>query len=253
MSDDCSFNKMAPPGGGPPGNGIIPRHIPRGLEVLIKKAAVDPAFEKLLMERRAEAAKAIGLKLTAAEEAMLAAAPLPQLESIVAHTRVAPKFRPAFLGYAAGAMLAVLGIASALCNDDTAPEINKIAKPKKTVVGRVGDLAALLTGERYGIGKTGAIKGRIFDKDGAPSPNANVGLNYTGLKTKTDAHGDFEFRDVRPGRYSVRAFGGKYSSETKGLIFVKPGCSTSLLIKLDRRNHPVCKGVRPDYPLEEKE
>ena len=97
-------------GGRPPREGVIPRHIPRGLEVLIKKAAVDPAFKNILFEKRAEAAEAIGLKLTAAEEAMLAAAPLPQLEGIVAHTRVAPKFRPAFLGYAAGAMLAVVGV-----------------------------------------------------------------------------------------------------------------------------------------------
>ncbi len=95
--------------------GVIPRHIPRGLEVLIKKAAVDPAFKELLFEKRAEAAKAIGLKLTTEEEAMLAAVPLPQLEGIVAHTRISPKLRPAFLGYAAGTMLAALSAVSTAC------------------------------------------------------------------------------------------------------------------------------------------
>ncbi len=108
-------------GGRPPGDGAIPRHIPRGLEVLIKKAAVDPAFKKLLFEKRARAAEAIGLKLTAAEEAMLAAVPLPQLEGIVAHTRVSPKLRPAFLGYAAGAMLAVLGTGITVCHKKVSP------------------------------------------------------------------------------------------------------------------------------------
>ncbi|HUU55801.1 MAG TPA: hypothetical protein VMW93_00540, partial [bacterium] len=54
-------------GGRPAGNGAIPRHIPRGLEVLIKKAAVDPAFKDILFEKRAGAADAIGLKLTPAE------------------------------------------------------------------------------------------------------------------------------------------------------------------------------------------
>lgn len=103
-------------GGKPPGSEIIPRKIPRGLEVLIKKAAVDPAFKKLLLEKRAGAAEAIGLKLTAAEEAMLAAVPLPQLEGIIAHTRISPKLRPAFLGYAAGAMLAALGAATSACD-----------------------------------------------------------------------------------------------------------------------------------------
>ncbi len=94
---------------------VIPRHIPRGLEVLIKKAAVDAAFKNILFEQRADAAAAIGLKLTAAEEAMLAAVPLPHLEGIVAHTRISPKLKPAFLGYAAGAMLAALSVASAGC------------------------------------------------------------------------------------------------------------------------------------------
>jgi hypothetical protein len=96
----------------------MPGDVPRGVEVLIKKAAVDPAFKKMLLEKRAGAAEAIGLKLNAAEEAMLAAVPLPQLEAIVAHTRVAPKFRPAFLGYAAGAMLAVLGSATLLSDSE---------------------------------------------------------------------------------------------------------------------------------------
>ncbi len=93
----------------------IDRHIPRGLEVLIKKAAVDAAFKNILFEQRADAAAAIGLKLTSAEEAMLAAVPLPQLEGIVAHTRISPKLRPAFLGYAGGAMLAALSAVSAAC------------------------------------------------------------------------------------------------------------------------------------------
>jgi TonB family protein len=108
-------------GGRPPGNGAIPRHIPRGVEVLIRKAAVDPAFKKLLFEKRAEAAKAIGLKLTAAEEAMLAAVPLSHLEGIVAHTRVSPKLRPAFLGYAAAAMLAALGTGITVCHKKVSP------------------------------------------------------------------------------------------------------------------------------------
>jgi len=47
--------------------------IPRGVEVLVKKAAVDPAFKKLLLEKRAGAAEAIALKLEPAEAAMLAA------------------------------------------------------------------------------------------------------------------------------------------------------------------------------------
>ncbi len=110
-------------GGRPPQSDVIPRHIPRGLEVLIKKAAVDPKFKNLLLEKKADAANAIGLKLTAAEEAMLAAVPLPHLEAIIAHTRISPKLKPVFLGYAAGAMLAALGTAVTVCQKKTSPEV----------------------------------------------------------------------------------------------------------------------------------
>jgi hypothetical protein len=90
--------------------------IPRGIEVLVKKAAVDPTFKKLLLEKRAEAAAAIGLKLTAAEEAMLQNIPEAQLAGTVASTKVHPRLRPVFTGYAAGVMLAVLGAATAACD-----------------------------------------------------------------------------------------------------------------------------------------
>ena len=51
-------------GGRPPGSGKSVGMIPRGVEVLLKKAAVDPLFRDLLLERRAGAAGEIGLGLT---------------------------------------------------------------------------------------------------------------------------------------------------------------------------------------------
>ncbi len=83
--------------------------IPRGIEVLVKKAAVDAEFHKLLLERRAEAAKEIGLVLDPAEAAMLASIPASLLEGIIARTTVSPISRAAFLGKAAAVMLAALG------------------------------------------------------------------------------------------------------------------------------------------------
>jgi hypothetical protein len=102
-------NRTTVGGGGRPQREVIPRRIPRGVEVLIKKAAVDAAFKKLLLEKRAGAAEAIGLKLTAAEEAMLAAVPLPQLEGIIVHTKIKRGQGQVFLGYAAGAVAAAAG------------------------------------------------------------------------------------------------------------------------------------------------
>jgi len=89
--------------------------IPRGIEVLVKKAAVDPAFKKTLLAKRGRAAADIALNLSPAEAAMLDAVPLPQLEAIVANMKVDAKLRPAFLGYAAGAMLAALSTAILAC------------------------------------------------------------------------------------------------------------------------------------------
>jgi hypothetical protein len=77
--------------------------------VLVSKAAVDAAFRKVLLDKRADAAERIGLKLSAAESAMLRAIPGQQLEAVIDRTRVAPENRRAFLGNAAAVMLAVLG------------------------------------------------------------------------------------------------------------------------------------------------
>ena len=85
------------------------RQIPQGIEVLVLKAAVDPDFKQLLLQRRTTAAAAIELELTAAEATMLAAVPAAQLEAVIARASVPQEHRRAFLGQAAAAMLAALG------------------------------------------------------------------------------------------------------------------------------------------------
>lgn len=103
-------------GGRPPGRGKEVGDIPRGIEVLVKKASVDGAFRRLLMERRARAAGEIGLKLEASEVAMLNAAPAAQLEAIIDGTKVSSKQRAVFVGKAAALMLAALTTLG--CGDD---------------------------------------------------------------------------------------------------------------------------------------
>jgi hypothetical protein len=105
-------------GGRPPGSGQPLGNIPRGIEVLMKKAAVDPAFRETLLTRRAEAANEIGLRLEPAEAMMLAAAPREQLEAVIAQTTVPEEHRRVFLGKTAAAMLVAVGavaVGSALC------------------------------------------------------------------------------------------------------------------------------------------
>ncbi len=86
--------------------------IPRGIEVLVKKASVDAEFRKILLDERAEAAAEIDLELTAAEAAMLNNIPSQHLEAIIDSTRVRPENRQIFLGKMAKLMLAALGVAA---------------------------------------------------------------------------------------------------------------------------------------------
>jgi acyl carrier protein len=95
----------------PPDDPVL-NGIPRGIEVLVKKASVDAAFRSLLLERPEEAAARIALELDAVERLMLRAAPREQLETIIARATVPEEHRRAFLGHVAAAMVAVVGLAA---------------------------------------------------------------------------------------------------------------------------------------------
>ncbi len=105
--------RMTIVGGRPPGSGRGLGAIPRGIEVLVKKASVDPAFKATLLERRAAAAEVIGLVLTREEASILNLVPASQLQAIVANTKVDKLIMPAFLGKAAAVMLVALGASAA--------------------------------------------------------------------------------------------------------------------------------------------
>jgi hypothetical protein len=105
-------------GGRPPGSGRSNMTVPRGIEVLVKKAAVDPAFRERFLEERGAAANDIALDLDSAEAAMLKAIPRQQLVQIIDQTWVPDEQRRAFLGKVATIMLAALGVGSTGCNSD---------------------------------------------------------------------------------------------------------------------------------------
>jgi hypothetical protein len=84
------------------------RNVPRGVEVLVSKAAVDTGFRRQLLGRRSRVAEEIHLSLDPAEAAMLDGVPEQQLEAIIVRTKVHPKHRAAFLGWQAAAMLLAL-------------------------------------------------------------------------------------------------------------------------------------------------
>jgi hypothetical protein len=116
-------------GGRPPGSGRSNITVPRGIEVLVKKAAVDPEFCELLFAQRGAAAAAIELELDPAENAMLSAIPQEQLTQIVRQTTVPVEQRRVFLGRLAVAMLAVLGGGLAGCESVTPHTISAGIQP----------------------------------------------------------------------------------------------------------------------------
>jgi hypothetical protein len=105
-------------GGRPPGCGQPVGMVPRGIEVLVKKAAVDPAFRARLLTERTKAADEIGLRLEPSEVMMLNAVPAAQLERIIANTRVKPEHRGVFLGKVAAMMLMAIGMQTLSCDCD---------------------------------------------------------------------------------------------------------------------------------------
>jgi hypothetical protein len=81
---------------------------PRGVEILLKKARVDPPFRALFETDALAAAASIGLELSDAEAAVLASTPAETLRTMVAHTFVPRHHVPTFLSRNAAAMLAVV-------------------------------------------------------------------------------------------------------------------------------------------------
>jgi hypothetical protein len=106
-------------GGRPPGSGRdYTINVPRGVEVLVKKAAVDAAFRQVLLAQRGAAAAAIGLQLDPAEQAMLSTIPQAHLARIIDQTVVPTEQRHVFLGHVAAAMLVALGVTLVLTTED---------------------------------------------------------------------------------------------------------------------------------------
>lgn len=99
-------------------------NIPRGIEVLVKKASIDSEFRALLLEDPILAAGTIDLALEPIERSMLEVISQDRLESIIRATVVPESHRRAFLGKAAGAMLLLLGVQVAGmtgCNSGPSP------------------------------------------------------------------------------------------------------------------------------------
>ena len=115
-------------GGRPPGCGQPVGEIPYGIEILVKKAAVDAEFKKLLLSEREKAADTIGLELNPSEIMMLKAVTEEQLKVIIDETEVKPEHKSSLLGKVAAVMIAALGFSVTACSE-TPPMCGGIRPP----------------------------------------------------------------------------------------------------------------------------
>jgi len=95
-------------GGRPSGMTDPGRGIPRGMELLLKRAAVDDDFFGELLVKRATVADSLAIPLDPAERAMLNAIPEAQLRGIITRTKVPEIQKKALTGASAAAMIALL-------------------------------------------------------------------------------------------------------------------------------------------------
>jgi len=83
--------------------------VPTGIQVLLRLAALDPAFRRQLTERRGDVAQAAGVELTPSERAILAAIPAAQLDQMAASMPPPPPPRREFLRKTAATAVVLLG------------------------------------------------------------------------------------------------------------------------------------------------
>jgi hypothetical protein len=93
---------------------------PRGMEILLKKAAVDEDFAKILLESPEDAARLISLKLHNSERRILLNTPRDTLQTMIRHTTVKRHQLSAFKTLSASLMLAaIVAIGSTGCECDS--------------------------------------------------------------------------------------------------------------------------------------
>jgi hypothetical protein len=109
--------------GGRSANSSLSGSFPRGIEILLKKAAVDQDFEEVLLRSPDEAAQLISLELEASEKNILAHTPKNALQAMIRHTHVHRGQVQAFRTMSASLMLAALVAMSSVSCDSTGSDI----------------------------------------------------------------------------------------------------------------------------------
>lgn len=103
-------------GGRPPARPSISSDVPRGIEVLLRKASVDDEFRSRLLDDFGAAAESIGLDLAAGERAVLGSVTPETLSDMIARVEVPAEHRFVFKGRVAAAMLTIVAGTAFACS-----------------------------------------------------------------------------------------------------------------------------------------
>jgi len=103
-------------GGRPPARPSISSDVPRGIEVLLRKAAVDEAFRESLLADFESAAKSIDLKLSTGERAVFGSVTSEALSGMIARVEVPAEHHSVFKGRIAAAMLTIVAGTAFACS-----------------------------------------------------------------------------------------------------------------------------------------
>ncbi len=94
---------------------------------------------------------------------------------------------------------------------------------------------------------TGAISGKVTESDfGAPLAEVSVSLEPGGLKTTTDAAGNYFFPHLSPGKYSVTAGKEHYKTATNPTITVTAGSNSVADFSLETTSKVTVRGTVRD-------
>jgi len=94
-------------GGRPQAQKSMRSNIPRGLELLIKRASVDPEFKTALVQKRIKLLNELGICLDETEKSILECVPSDHLTRMIDATEVPPAQRKAISSGSVAAMLAL--------------------------------------------------------------------------------------------------------------------------------------------------
>lgn len=254
-------------GGRPPGCGKPVGEVPRGIEVLVKKASIDRLFREKLLEMRSACADLIGLSLTPTEKTMLDSIPEKQLVSIINNTKVQPGISSAFMTYTAAIMLAALGCTAPL-SKATTEDVNVDGGARPDVVDRndrpsseywtdstnkirvkAGVLSGILIADN-GENPRGSITivGKVHDEN----TGKELSVHYS---VESDSDGYFRMDPAPSGSFIITASSGGFVSQNQPNILIPSGgmiyVSLSMIpaptrgISTDLPNRPTTTGISP--------